>query len=224
MTKLSLDHVLLPPKLAMLRGRRAERFTLLDVGCGNHSASRTKRWFPRCRYFGLDRQTYNNDAGDFALMERFYQADLETSDLSEVPDGFFDAVVCAHVLEHLRGGLALVERLPAKLGPGGELYVEFPSVRSLGLPSARGTLNFCDDASHVRVYSVREVSNLLLAQGLVIRRAGRRRSWSRAMLTPLVAAASWVRDGSPGGGSFWDLTGFADFVWAARPPVGRGRG
>jgi hypothetical protein len=26
-----------------------------DIGCGNHASTLTRRWFPRCRYFGVDR-------------------------------------------------------------------------------------------------------------------------------------------------------------------------
>jgi SAM-dependent methyltransferase len=213
MRRLSLSHWMVPPRLARFRRLRARAFTLLDVGCGNHSASVAKRWFPRCRYFGVDREAYNNDAADFALMERFYTADLETSDLAEIPDQFFDVIICAHVIEHLRGGLALLGRLGAKLAPGGQLYLEFPSPRALALP---GALNFCHDGSHVRVYSLPEVCNVLLAEGLTIRRAGRRRSWPQLALTPVLAAASRMLQGAVAGGVFWDLVGFADFVWAER--------
>ena len=37
-------------------------FTLLDVGSGNHSASKTKSLFPNCEYHGIDLQKdFNND-------------------------------------------------------------------------------------------------------------------------------------------------------------------
>ena len=36
-------------------------FVLLDIGAGNHSASKTKKWFPNCEYHGLDlNKNYNN--------------------------------------------------------------------------------------------------------------------------------------------------------------------
>lgn len=217
MRRTTLDAWLLPPRLACCRRLGGRTFTLLDAGCGNHSAALAKHWFPRCRYFGVDRDDYNNDPADFRLMEQFYPADLETSDLAGIPDGFFDVVICAHVLEHLRGGLDLLPRLCRKLAPGGQLYLEFPSARSLALPSCRGTLHSCDDSTHVRLYSLLEVCNICLAAGLSIRRAGRRRHWPRALLAPVLAAGSWARHGSITGGTLWDLLGFADFVWATRP-------
>jgi SAM-dependent methyltransferase len=214
---LTADRWLIPPRLAPFRRLRARPFDLLDVGCGNHSPAFAKPWYPRCRYTGVDRDRYNNDAGDFALMDRFVQLDLEASDLHELPDGEFDVVVCAHVLEHLRDGLAVLRRLCRKLRAGGGMYLEFPSVRSLALPSARGSLHFCDDPTHVRVYAVAEVCNLLLAESLVIRRAGRRRSWARVALTPALAAGSFLRHGWVNGGCLWDGAGFADSVRAVKP-------
>lgn len=219
MTPVTTDNFLLPPRLARFRRLRTRAFTLLDVGCGNHSAAVTKRWFPRCRYHGVDREAYNNSAEDFALMEKFYPLDLEHSGLAEIPDAAFDVIICAHVVEHLRGGLAMLTRLCAKLRPGGEIYIEFPGIRSLRLPSARGTLQFCDDQSHVRLYCIAEVANVLLQQGLVVRRAGVRRNWARAALSPLLALASIIRNGSLSAGAVWDLLGFADFVWAAKPEL-----
>ncbi|MBS1745713.1 MAG: hypothetical protein JST21_06060 [Bacteroidetes bacterium] len=47
-------------------------FKLLDVGCGNHSPSKTKSIFPNCEYYGLDLdKTYNNDAKDFEVAKAF---------------------------------------------------------------------------------------------------------------------------------------------------------
>lgn len=100
-------------------------------------------------------------------------------------------------------------------GRGG-LYVEFPSVRRLGTPSARGTLQFCDDATHLRVYTVAEHCNVLMEVALVIRRTGRWRSWPRVALTPGLVTGALLRHGQVGRGCRWDVTGFADRVWAAR--------
>lgn len=208
---------LAPPKLLPFASLRRREFTLLDVGCGNHGAQVVRRWMPRCRYFGIDKGVYANDARDFALMEKFYDLDLAVSDLSEVPDSAFDVVIFSHVIEHLTNGLEVVGRLAGKLAPGGEIYIEFPSVRSLSLPNWRESLHFCDDDTHVRLYTVPEVANALLARGLTIRRAGRRRRWRRALLTPLAAARMYWKNGWVPGGVFWDLLGFADYVWAKRP-------
>ena len=92
---------MIPVKFKRFRREfQGREFTLLDVGCGNHSPSVTKRFFPECRYYGLDRGVYNNDASDLASMETFYEKDLETDDLADLPDGFFDVILFVHVIEH----------------------------------------------------------------------------------------------------------------------------
>ena len=66
-------------------------FRLLDVGCGNHSASFAKLWFSNCKYYAIDKTNCNNDSEDFDLMETYYEMDLERDIalLKIIPDNFF---------------------------------------------------------------------------------------------------------------------------------------
>jgi SAM-dependent methyltransferase len=209
----------MPPRLRRLYSRfKQEKFTLLDVGCGNHSPSRTKKWFPKCSYFGVDRECYNIDEADMEAMQELFVVDLNCTGLKEIPDEFFDVILMSHVIEHLRSGLDVLRILVSrKLKPGGVVYVEFPSVRSLSLPSMEGTLNFCDDCTHVRLYDVKEVANVLLDSGLKIVRAGPRRCLDRVAAAPIMVLYAVVRKRSLRGGWFWDLLGFADFVLGEKP-------
>src|SRR5438552_1511265 len=80
-------------------------FRLLDIGAGNHSASKTKKWFPRCEYHGVDLdKNYNNDQTDFGLMHSFYEMNLEKLEFDPIPDNYFDFIMMAHVIEHLHNG------------------------------------------------------------------------------------------------------------------------
>ena len=209
----------MPPKLKALKRRFGRQpFRLLDVGAGNHSASLTKSFFPACRYEGLDRdRTYNNDAGDLVRMEAFHEIDLDRVDFAPLPDGAYDAIVMAHVLEHLQHGPRVLQGLVPKLAPGGLMYVEFPGPRSLKLPSMRGSLNFRDDPTHVRPYTAEEVAAILREAGLRILEAGPRRDLQLMMLTPLLALRAKLTQGYVPGGVFWDLLGFAEYVIAERP-------
>ncbi|HLP41056.1 MAG TPA: methyltransferase domain-containing protein [Fibrobacteria bacterium] len=200
---------------------RDREFLLLDVGCGNHSAAKALRYFPKCRYHGLDRsRDYNNDASDFAKMEAFHEVDLSRGDLSMVPEGQFDIVLFAHVIEHLRNGLEVLGALTGKLKSGGKIYVEFPGPRSLTLPSAVGTLNFCDDPTHVRVYDLKDVANVLLAADMRILKAGTRRDPVKLAMFPAGLALNLARSafGMPltTDGGMWDGLGFAEFVYARK--------
>src|SRR5450432_2352269 len=80
-------------------------FKLLDVGAGNHSASRIVTLFPNCEYYGLDMdKTYNNSDSDFKVMKDFYELDLTKLDYNKIPNQYFDGIWMAHVIEHLYNG------------------------------------------------------------------------------------------------------------------------
>jgi SAM-dependent methyltransferase len=215
------SRVIIPHKLKFIHAiRKGTEFRLLDVGCGNSSPSTTKYWFPQCRYFGLDIQNYNNDVSDISSMERFFQVDLTRDTLVDLPDESFDVIVMAHVIEHLPNGLDVVSRLCQKLTKGGQLYVEFPSEKSLRLPSGIDCLNFYDDPSHVRLYRRSEVKEVIQRAGLSIRAEGTRRHLPNiAIVLPLsipLQLYSLMRYRKLRGPYLWDLLGFAEFVFAAR--------
>lgn len=196
---------------------------LLDIGCANGSYRLTRHWLPGCSYYGLDIIEGNLTAQERGEIAGFYLADLEKDDLSQLPNDFFDIIVVSHVIEHLTNSLDVLGRLCAKLKPGGHIYVEFPSVRALNLPEAKHTLNFSDDRTHVRVYDVREVANVMFANGLRVVRGGRRREWLRVLLsvgTFPMQVLTYVREGKLHGTGLWDLLGFADFVYARKPIEG----
>lgn len=200
---------------------RDREFTILDVGCGYHSPRRAKRYFPRCEYYGIDRNIVELDSSDMDAMEAFYQIDLDHDSLDTVPAASFDVVVMSHVIEHLRNGLRVLDALATKVKPGGCIYLEFPSAASLATPRGhRGCLHFSDDSTHVRLYSVQEVANALLTRDFEIIAGGRRRDPMRLLLTPIALLAGLARgDIWSGGRRLWDLFGFADFVYARRKDV-----
>ncbi len=209
----------MPYKLKCVRRRFGDRaFSMLDIGAGNHSATRTLGWLPNCRYTGLDRdRNYHNDPADFARMDAFHEIDLTSLAFDTLPDGAFDVVMMAHVVEHLGNGDEVVRALCPKLRPGGIFYLEFPAPRSLKLPSMRGTLNFHDDDTHVRLWTRPEIERALVAGGLRVVESGTRRDAFRVAVTPLRVAASLARHGWVPGSAFWDLLGFADRIVAERP-------
>jgi SAM-dependent methyltransferase len=206
------------PKFNFLhRSFNNKPFRLLDIGTGNHSATKTITLFPACEYYGLDiSKDYNNDPADFARMKDFYEMDLTLLDFSRLPDNFFDAILVVHVIEHLHNGDEVLAGLIKKLRPGGSMYVEYPGAKSKKLPSMKGTLNFHDDASHVRLYSVDELKTLFTANDCSIVSAGTRRSWFYTAVTPLRIPLRWVRGKAVTGNVFWDLLGFAEYVWLRR--------
>src|SRR4051812_12433220 len=157
-----------PPRLKPARRAFGDRpIRILDIGCGNHSPIITRRWFPRAEYHGADIQIFNLDERDQRAMDRFILLPPEGG-YDAIADSHYDFIILNHVLEHIVGQEAVLKSICAKLKPSGLIWVAFPSARSLELPSADGTLNFCDDDSHVRLCDVKEVSNWLLANGVKV--------------------------------------------------------
>lgn len=192
-------------------------FNLLDIGAGNHSAAHLKLAMPNCRYHGIDRvRDYANSPEDFALMERFWELDLTRLEFEAIPDNFFDAMLMTHVIEHLPNGDDVLKALVPKLRHGGLIYIEFPSTRSTRLPSMAGTLNFYDDPTHCRLYTVDELTQALSESGCEIKSSGVRRDWWRIVLMPATVPYHRVKRGSLVASDFWDVMGFADYVLALR--------
>lgn len=188
---------------------------ILDAGAGSHSASITKKWFPNCTYHGIDiSDNYRNDDKDFSLMDKFYKLDLTSLELSNIPDNFYDVIIMSHIIEHLENGDAVIEKILTKLKPAGLIYIEFPSIKSTKLPSMPETLNFYDDPTHCRIFLLPEVYDILINNGLKINEGGTRRQWINIFLMPVKIVRDLVKTGRLNGGTFWDITGFAEYVVA----------
>lgn len=192
-------------------------FRLLDIGAGNHSATKAKTVFKNCEYHGVDREKdYNNTGDDFKQMDAFYEMDLTRLDFSSIPNNYFDALLMVHVIEHLYNGDEVIKSLLSKLKSGSYIYIEYPGKKSTRLPSMPGTLNFKDDDTHVRVYSVKELSALLETNGCKVLKGGVRRNIWFMMAMPFKIIKCWVTGKKLQGNIFWDVLGFAEYVWARK--------
>jgi SAM-dependent methyltransferase len=209
-----------PTKFLYARRRLSgSKLRILDIGCGNNSPSTTKHWFPDCHYSGADVTRYNNSDEDMAAMDDFYLLGIDGSGYSAVPDSSYDFVILHHVLEHTTIPELILSSVSSKLKPGGYIWVAFPSPRSLSLPSAEQTLQFCDDPTHIYVPDFREVSNVLLANGVKIIHAGRSKSFMRMLIGGALLPWDYLRKLTTGkltGRGLWYILGFEDHVFGQR--------
>lgn len=208
-------------KFRYVRGKLGAAPRILDIGCGNGSPSITKRWFPGCHYGGADVQRYNLSGADDVAMDEFFQLGADGSGYTEIPDASYDFVILNHVVEHMAEPAPILAALCAKLKPGGYIWIAFPSLRSLCLPhSVDETLQFCDDATHVYLPDVREVANLLLANGVKVLHAGRSREGFFTTLTDIFKLCkrliARLFTGRFSGRGMWYLLGFEDHVFGQR--------
>jgi SAM-dependent methyltransferase len=210
-----------PMKFRFVRGKLPAGARILDIGCGNGSPSLTKRWFPGCYYAGADIQRYRMDAADDAALDAFFPLDADGEGYDAIPDASFDFVILNHVIEHMADPKPIVAKLCGKLRPGGSIWIAFPSVRSLALPhSVDETLNFCDDPTHVHVPDLREIANVLLANGVKVLHAGRSREGLLTTLGDLLKLGKRVVKklftGRFSGRGMWYVLGFEDHVFGQR--------
>jgi 2-polyprenyl-3-methyl-5-hydroxy-6-metoxy-1,4-benzoquinol methylase len=189
---------------------------ILDIGCGNNSPTTTKRWFPGCHYSGADIAQYNNNEQDLAAIDDFYPLGTDGSGYSAIPNNSYDFVILHHVVEHMTEPAPILATICSKLKPGGYIWIAFPSLRSLSLPSAEGTLQFCDDPTHVYVPSIREVSNVLIASGVKVLHAGRSRDTIRTMIGAAILPWAMLKKlitGKLSAHGLWYVLGFEDHVF-----------
>jgi SAM-dependent methyltransferase len=222
MSVLARVNYLLPPSRIKFLRPLPRNASILDVGCANHSPTILKHWLPECEYHAVDREFSHLDEADLRAIDQRWTIDLEVEDLGQLQRGRYDAVIFSHVIEHLGNGLEVLALLSSLLKPGGLIYIEAPSWRSIYFPPGEGTLNFYDDSSHVRLYPIWEIGAVCRAQGLTVRRCGRVFDPIKAILyLPFVVPMqlySLARYGkwSAHGGA-WNYLGFADYVLAERP-------
>ncbi|MCX6187741.1 MAG: class I SAM-dependent methyltransferase [Bacteroidetes bacterium] len=210
--------ILKPHKFRFLPNSfKTSSFKLLDVGAGSHSATKTKSVYPNCQYYGIDiSKEYENDEADFKAMSGFYQMDLTALKFDEIPNDFFDVIMMSHIIEHLHNGDKVIAGLLPKLIKGGYIYIEYPAERSTRLPKMKRTLNFYDDPTHVRIYSIPEVTGVLEQNGMEVLRGTTRRYWPYIALLPLTIVTETIKYGFVPGGVFWDITGFAEYLFARK--------
>jgi len=215
---------IIPPfriKLLSKYINQSDPIRILDVGCGSNSPSITKRYFPNAHYTGIDiDKTYNNSQYDIECIDEFIPMDLNDFDEQKLQDNTYDVIILSHIIEHLPNGELVIIELLKKLKKGGYLYIEFPSEKSLFLPSMQGTLNFFDDPTHCRIYSIKEICNLIMSEYdakkhqpvYKIVKVGVAKRWINILLLPVKIIMHLIKFGHCKGGIFWDITGFANFV------------
>lgn len=193
--------------------QKNDHLHILDIGSGSHSPTLTKNWKPGCVYTAVDvDKNYDNSEADIQAMDQFIQMDLTTLNFEKLPDNHFDIIIMSHVIEHLHNGDFVLKGLIPKLKTGGLIYIEFPSARSIKFPSMKETLNFFDDPTHCRIFSLKEICNLMMQNNLSICRANTRRSWISICLIPVKVVYNLATKHYIRAGTFWDLYGFAEYT------------
>jgi SAM-dependent methyltransferase len=163
-------------RLGVQRGER-----VLDMGCGagRHAFEMYRR--------GADVVAFDQDADELAgVLDMFAamreagevplgaEADVKQGDALALPfpDGEFDRVVAAEVLEHIPDDSAAIRELSRVLRPGGTLAVTVPSWLPERVCWALSDAYHEVEGGHVRIYTSAELERRLRAAGLVVEGRG----------------------------------------------------
>lgn len=154
---------------------------VLDAGCGAFKTLlRLQAARPDLRFYGLDQLDV---ASQCPAGIEFARVNFETGAFP-FTDAQFDAIFFCHVLEHLQERMTVLAEFARVLKPGGRIYIEGPSTRSLWLPSLPGLrsqdpanaigddLNFFDNFTHVRPLTRRGLQMFLQMAGCACPRSG----------------------------------------------------
>jgi 2-polyprenyl-3-methyl-5-hydroxy-6-metoxy-1,4-benzoquinol methylase len=210
------------PRIAFLK-TLPEAAEVVDIGAGDGSLSVFRSW-PAPARPDLKLYAYSLEKGEhFDKFDGFAVGDWNTS-----PPDFdgrrFDAILCAHFIEHIADPLSLVAWAREKLRPGGRIYLEWPSPHSLDLPR-RGELeaagipmiisHFHDDGTHRDLPDREVVRDGYVRAGFVIEAEGIvRLPW---LEDEMLAHFRDAEDGFARQAAFWSFTNWSQYLVISKP-------
>jgi ubiquinone/menaquinone biosynthesis C-methylase UbiE len=160
------------PRFTFLKNaRRGASF--LDLGAGDGGLATWLEWTsPKRR----DIRMYAVDMEKGKFFDRYSDFQLCNLDYDtfKFEDEFFDAILGSHVFEHINNEARLLTELRRVARKGARVYLELPTPESKDLPKRQlladaginmSTLNFFDDSTHLRTFSLEQLSSLLEQAG-----------------------------------------------------------
>lgn len=201
--------------------------TVADIGAGDGSLSVFRKW-PEPARDDLRLHAYSIEKGKhFDAFESY-----EISDWNVVQPEFggtlFDAVVCAHFIEHIADPNSLADWARRKLASGGSVYVEWPSEHSTDLPSRKELLDagvplvisrYHDDATHGELPGRGTVCKSFSENGFEVEQVGIiHLPWIEDQLMANLRDSD---DAFPRQAAFWSMSRWSQFV-VARLPASEG--
>ena len=168
------------PRRAYYHHARAEVLELvppsahrvLDVGCGEGTLGASIRARQPAEVHGVE-LVQNAAARARHRLDRVWNSSVEQA-LPTLPDGYYDCIVAADVLEHLIDPWAVLTALKSKLAPGGTIVSSIPNIQNWAVLAdlVRGKWEYEDegtlDRTHLRFFTRRSVEELFWTAGLSI--------------------------------------------------------
>ncbi len=136
-------------------------FTILDMGCGEGRHVCEAIRYPNVTAVGVDinigdlKKAREKLTGHDDWGEGLGEWGVSAGDITRLPfgDGFFDAVICCEVLEHIPNHRAAVREIVRVLKPGGDLVVSAPRYGPEKLCWILSDEYSATPGGHIRIFS-----------------------------------------------------------------------
>ena len=152
-------------KLARLSRLIGGMGRLLDVGCGAAYV------VERAALAGWDASGVEVGEWARAAAERRGVRNVFIGDLTEMafPDGHFDVVYCAQVLEHLQSPMDLLGEIHRILRPGGIFYADIPNYQTITILLNRDDWYMNHPPQHINYFTPATITGMLGRAGFSVR-------------------------------------------------------
>lgn len=145
---------------------------ILDVGCATGLMAAEIKHKLSVEVWGIE--LVSDVAAEAAkILDRVIAGKIEDA-YSQLPDGYFDTIIFADVLEHLQDPLPVLTAMKAKLSPQGEIIASIPNVRHWSVLKGliEGRWDYEDagilDRTHLRFFTRKSVMELFPGAGFKV--------------------------------------------------------
>lgn len=189
-----------------------------DIGAGDGSLSVFRRW-PEPARADLRLHAYSLEKG--RLFDEFESYEIGDWNVRAPRFGgtLFDAVICAHFIEHVADPQSIVRWATGSIASRGRIYLEWPSEHSIALPSRQELATagvplvisrFHDDATHRDLPSRPEMIAAFEDAGFVVETQGIvRLPW---LEDEMLAHFRDSQDEFPRQAAFWSYSGWSQYL------------
>ncbi|TVS78020.1 class I SAM-dependent methyltransferase [Mycobacterium helveticum] len=148
---------------------------VLELGCAEGAFAATVKERTGGEVWGIE---FNPQAAEHAraVIDRVLVGDADER-IAELPDIYFDAIVCNDVLEHLVDPGSTLRQLRRKLAPGGVVVASIPNIRFLpALSKVVFRKDFPQedygifDRTHLRFFTRKSIERLFNTSGFTMQR------------------------------------------------------
>lgn len=196
---------------------------IVDVGAGDGTSQVFRKW-PSPERPDLRMYAYSLEKGaHFDAFDGFETSDWNVSP-PEFPGLEFDALLCAHFIEHIADPASLANWAARKMKPGARVFLEWPSPASLHLPAKRALADagislvisrFDDDDTHRELPDADAIAASFNAEGFSIEARGVvRMPW---LEDEILARHRDDADRFPAQAAFWSWTGWSQYLVLRAP-------